>query len=201
MYAIPCHVYDGGYQYGLGYISDVSINASGERNVHMLEMSLSKSIVGSTLSFSGSVTNLESQAFAGFMLVFITENHLIDPSDPETIWNYVFRDYGLNKTLNLAGYSEDTFSGTWNIPSGVNSTNIHVVAATYNTNTKDAAHGWPYAVQSVCDICAQSVAVPELSDVLVCMLVIILAYSTTLLAIQRKTLGKAKNKNNTRTVK
>jgi len=150
----------------------------------MLEMSLSKSIVGSTLSFSGSIKNLESHSFNGFMLVFITENQLTDPTYGVT-WNFVFRDYGLNKTLSLAGLSTDTFSGSWSIPIGVNSANIQVVAAVYDTDTRNPTYGWPYAAQSVCDVCGHAVAVPEFPSILAYLL-IATSISVIVLLLTRK---------------
>jgi len=152
---IPCHVYDGGYRGATGYIDENMINASGVRQIHRLEMSLSKSIAGSTLSFSGTVANPESHSFNGFMLVFITENQLIDPTYGIT-WNFVFRAYGLNRTLSLAPSVSTAFSGTWSIQSNVIPSNIQVIAAVYDTDTRDPTYGWPYAVQSVCDICSRS---------------------------------------------
>ena len=150
----------------------------------MLEMSLSKSIEGSTLSFSGSVTNLESNSFSGFMLVFVTENQLVDATYGIT-WNFVFRDYGLNKTLSLAGLATDTFSGTWSIPSGVNTDNIQVIAAVYDIDARDPTYERPYAVQSVCDVCGHSVAIPEFPSIWVLLLVFTLICMTTVL-ISRK---------------
>ena len=178
----PTHVYDGGYQKATGYINEYKINASGMRQIHMLEMSLSKSIDGSTLSFSGSVTNLESDSFSGFVLVFITENQL---SENGITWNFVFRDYGLNKTLTLAGLATDDFNGTWIIPYGVNAGNIQVVAAVYNTDARDPIYGWPYAVQSVCDVCGHSVAIPEFPNTWVCLFVVTLI-SITIVLLSRK---------------
>ena len=177
---IPCHVYDGSYQKATGYINEYKINASGERPIHMLEMSLSKSIDSSTLSFSGSVINLESHSFSGFVLVFITENQLEDPTYGIT-WSFVFRAYGLNKTISLAGLSTDAFSGTWSIPKDVNASNIQVIAAVYDIDARDPTYGWPYAVQSVCDICGHSVAIPEFPGIWAYLLVFTLTYMTVIL--------------------
>ena len=182
----PTHVYDGGYQKATGYINEYKINASGMRQIHMLEMSLSKSIDGSTLSFSGSVTNLESDSFSGFMLVFVTENQLVDPSYPTITWNFVFRDYGLNKTLSLAGLATDNFNGIWSIPGDVNADNIQVVAAVYNTDTRDPIYGCPYAVQSVCDVCGHSVAIPEFPSIWVLLLVFTLICMTAVLLSRKQ---------------
>jgi hypothetical protein len=155
----PSNVYDGHYRTTYG-IDENAINASGTRQIHRLEMTLSKTVENGVLSFGGSVKNLESYSFNGFVLVFIIENELVDPSYPTITWNNVFRDYGLNKTLGLAESSTNTFQGTWSIPSNVNATNLQVVAAAYDADERDAAQGWPYAVQSVCDGCGHSVAVP-----------------------------------------
>lgn len=87
----PSNIYDGGYNH-THYTDEYQINASGMRPVHMLEMSLSESIEGSTLSFSGGITNLEFHSFSGFMPVFVTENQLVDPNYPTITWNFVFRD-------------------------------------------------------------------------------------------------------------
>jgi hypothetical protein len=151
---IPSNVYDGGYQSDY-YFNEGKLNSSGARSVHRIAMYLSKAVGGSTLWFKGSVTNLESGSFNGFVLVFIVENNLVDPNYPGTTWNFVFRDYGLNKTLSLTGLSTESFKGSWTIPSGVNANNVQVVAAAYDANTRDPAHGWPYPVQSVCDDCNQ----------------------------------------------
>lgn len=156
----PHHKYDGGYRQAAGNIGEDKINSSGVRPIHKLEIDLLKSIDDSTLSFQGSVTNLESNSFNGFMLVFITENNLFDPFYG-MIWNFVFLDYGLNKTLSLDGKSTDPFNGAWAIPGGVNASNIQVIAAAYDINTRDPEDGWPYAVQSVCDVCLRSEAIPE----------------------------------------
>jgi hypothetical protein len=188
----PSNVYDGHYNYTYS-INENAINSSGTRQIHMLEMSLSKSIEGSTLSFSGSVKNLESHSFSGFVLVFVAENQLVDPSYPTITWNFVFRAYGLNKTLVLAGLSTDTFSNTWNIPSGVNATNIQVIAATYDSDERDLLNGWPYAVQSVCDVCGRSVAVPEFPDMWAWLFVITSA-SMAIVLLARKTLRTNKMK-------
>lgn len=159
----PSNVYDGHHRYTY-FIDENAINASGARQIHKLEMTLSKTIGGGVLSFAGSVKNLESHSFNGFVLVFIAENGLVDPSYPTITWNSIFRDYGLNKTLSLAGSSTDTFQGNWSIPGNVNASNLQVVAAAYDADERDAVYGWPYAVQSVCDGCGHSVAVPEFLD-------------------------------------
>jgi hypothetical protein len=150
----PSNVYDGGYAQTY-FIDESKIDDSGMRQVHAIGMSLSKSIQGSTLQFSGSVVNSESDSFNGFVLVFIVENGLVD-SQYGITWNFVFRDYGLNKTLDLSGFSQDDFSGSWNIPSNVKPENIQVIASVYDTNSREPTHGWPYSVQSVCDVCAHS---------------------------------------------
>lgn len=93
----PSNIYDGYYNCSYS-ISEMAMNASGIKQVHMLKMHLSKTIEGSTLYFRENVTNLESHSFRGFLLVFITENQLIDPNYPSVIWNFIFRGYGLNKT-------------------------------------------------------------------------------------------------------
>jgi hypothetical protein len=111
-------------------------------------MSFTKSIQGSTLSFSGNVTNLESNSFHGYVLGFVTENSLVDPNYPTITWNFVFRGYCLNQTSDLSGLATKTFSGTWTIPMGINATNIQVILAVYNTDTRDPTSGLPYAVQS-----------------------------------------------------
>jgi hypothetical protein len=179
----PSNVYDGHYRYTY-YIDENAINSSGIRQIHMLELSLSKNVVGSSLSFEGSIRNLESHGFNGFMLVFITENNLVDPSYPATTWNSVFRDYGLNKTIILAGSSTDTFQGTWSIPGSVNADNLQVVAAAYDADERDAGSGWPYAVQSVCDGCGLSVAVSEFP--IAWIYVIMLATVTVVASVIRK---------------
>lgn len=168
MSAGPSNVYDGhnGYTY---HIDENAVNASGTRQIHRLEMTLSKTVGGAVLSFEGSVKNLESHSFNGFVLVFIVENGLVDPSYPTITWNSVFRDYGLNETLSLAGSSTDTFQGTWSIPSSVNANNLQVVAVAYDADERNSVHGWPYAVQSVCDVCGHSLAVPEFPSMLVCL--------------------------------
>ncbi len=154
----PSNIYDGGHKTTY-YTDETKINASGTRLVHELEMYLSKSIEGSTLSVHGNITNSESHSFNGFMIVFITENQLVDSSYGAT-WNFVFRDYGLNKTLSLAGLSTDTIDCAWSIPAEVKGANIQVVAGVFDYNSKDPTHGWPYAVQSVCDVCGHSSAKP-----------------------------------------
>jgi hypothetical protein len=148
--AHPRNVYDGGYLES-GYIDEGDINASGTRQVPELEMHIFESTDNSTLSFEGDVTNLGSESFNGFVLVFIIENGLVDPEYPAITWNFVFQAYGLNETLSLGGFSTSTFSGTWSIPTESNATNIHVVAAAFDTDTENSTYGWPYAVQSVCD--------------------------------------------------
>jgi len=150
----PSSIYDGGYEETY-YTDESKINASGTRAIHMIEMYLSKSIEGSTLHFSGNVTNLESHTFNGFILVFVTENHLIDSQYGAT-WNFVFRDRALNKSLSLIGSSTDTFSGAWDIASNVRATSIQLVAAVFDYDSGDSVHSWPYAVQSVCDVCGHS---------------------------------------------
>jgi len=182
-FVLPSHVYDGRYQYSTSSINEDKINASGTRFIHRTEMNLSKSVNGATLSFNGNVKNLEDHSFNGFMLVFITENQLFE----NITWNYVFRDYGLNKTLNLAGLSADTFSGTWSIPNGVNANNIQVIAAVYDIDTKDPTNKWPYCIQSVCDVCGHSVAVPEFPNVWVCLLAVMSIFTAVMILIpQRK---------------
>jgi hypothetical protein len=148
----PSNVYDGGYQSDY-YFNEGKLNSSGVRSVHRIAMYLSKSIEVSTLSFTGNVTNLESYSFNGFILVFVIENGLIDPNYPQITWNFVFRDYGLNKTLSLAGFFTESFEGTWSIPNSANKTNIGVVAAVYDADSRDPTYGRPYAVQSTCDVC------------------------------------------------
>ena len=187
----PSNVYDGHYSY-TNSIDENAINSSGTRQIRMLEMSLSKSIEGSTLSFNGSVRNLESHSFSGFMLVFVVENQLVDQSYPTITWNFVFRDYGLNKTLSLTGLSTDTFSGAWNIPSGVNAANIQVIAAVYDVDTRDPTYGWPYAVQSVCDVCGHSVAVPEFPNMWVFLFVITSASMAIVLLARKKRSERAR---------
>jgi len=150
----PSNVYDGSY--ARTYSIDANkIDSSGMRQVHAVGMTLAKSIEGSTLQFNGKVVNSESDSFSGFMLVFIVENGLVD-SEYGITWNFVFRDYGLNKTLNLSGFSEDSFSGSWAIPENVKPESIQVIASVYDTSSREPANGWPYSVQSVCDVCGSS---------------------------------------------
>ena len=184
----PSNVYDGGYRQSY-YIGETEINASGIRSIHKLEMYLSKSIAGSTLSFSGSVKNLETHVFNGYMLVFITENQLVDSRYPAIQWNFIFRDYGLNKTLSLASLSTDTFSGTWNIPAGVNANNIQVIAAVYDTDTRHPTKGWPYAVQSVCNVCGHSVAVPEFPNPWLCLLSVMSIFTAVVILRRKRVLS------------
>jgi hypothetical protein len=151
----PRNFYDGGYQKSFS-LDEHYINASGMRQVHELDMHIFKTIGDSTLSFKGDVTNLESQSFNGFVLVYIVENGLVDPDYPGITWNFVLRDYGLNQTLSLSGFSTSTFSGAWPIPADSNATNIQVIATAYDTDTEDLFYGWPYVAQSVCDGCSQA---------------------------------------------
>lgn len=153
--AIPSNVYDGGNQRDYSF-NEAKLNTSGVRSIHKLKMDLSKSVSGSTLWFKGKVSNLESAGFNGFVLVFIVENGLVDPNYPTVTWNFVFRDYCLNKTLRLAGSSTDFSNGSWILPSGVIASNIQVVAAVYDADARDPVHGWPYTVQSVCDVCGRA---------------------------------------------
>jgi hypothetical protein len=155
VFAIPTNVYDGGYQSD-NFFNEAKLNTSGVRSVHNLGMSLSQAIDGSTLWFKGSVSNLESASFNGFVLVFIVENGLVDPAYPTVTWNFVFRAYGLNKTLNMPPSSTESFNGSWIIPSWVNASNVETVAAAYDASTKDPTYGSPYAVQSVCNLCGHA---------------------------------------------
>jgi hypothetical protein len=190
--AAPSNVYDG--HYGLtNYIDENAINESGTRQVHRLDMTLSKTVEIGVLSLNGSVKNLESYSFNGFVLVFIVENGLVDPSYPTITWNSVFRDYGLNKTLSLAGSSTDTFQGTWSIPSNVTTSNLQVVAAAYDADERDAAHGWPHAVQSVCDVCGTTTAVPEFIDIWTCLRLFLAATTATCVIFRKFNKQKTSN--------
>jgi hypothetical protein len=180
----PSNVYDGQYRHTY-YIDESDINATGARQVHKLQMSLTKAIEGSTLAFQGSIDNLETHTFHGFALVYITENHQID-ADYGQEWNFIFRAYGTNKTLSLEGSSTDTFSGTWNIPGDTNTGNIQVFAAAFDADERDTSNGWTHAVQSVCDVCGHAVAVPEFPTFWVC-LIMTPALAATVLWARRRT--------------
>ena len=179
----PSHIVDGGHQKALGPINEDMINYSGVRQVHRLEMTLSKSVTSSVLSFNGTVTNLENTTFNGFMLVFIVENQLFDSG---ITWNFVFRDYGLNKSLSLDGLSTTAFSGTWNTPVTVNASKTQVIAAAFDTSELDTVTGRPYAVQSVCDGCGQTVAVPEYENTWLYMLPTVLIVTASPILLHRR---------------
>jgi hypothetical protein len=179
----PSNVYDGQYRQTY-YIDESDINTTGARQVHKLQMSLTKAIEGSTLTFQGSVSNLETHAFHGFVLVYITESHRIDP-DYGVEWNFVFRAYGTNKSLSLEGSSTDTFSGTWNVPGDAKTGNIQVVAAAFDADDRDTSNGWTHAVQSVCDVCGLATAVPEFPTFWVCLIMTPVLAATVLWARRR----------------
>jgi len=188
----PSNVYDGHYGF-TGSINEDAINSSGTRQVHMLEISLSKSVDDATLSFSGSVRNLDTGSFNGFILVFITESGLVDPFWVGVSWNFVFRGYGLNKTISLASLATDTFSGSWSIPAGVESSHILVVAAVYDTSTVDTFTGCPFSVQSVCDVCEQSTAIPEYPTIWMALLSALEASTALIIVAKKRMVGRPKD--------
>ncbi|MEM2107384.1 MAG: hypothetical protein QXI59_07760 [Candidatus Bathyarchaeia archaeon] len=174
---VPSHACDGGYIRVSGAIIEWNeIESVGSRTVHLVELTVTKSINGSTLSAQVKVTERNGYSFNGEVAAYVVENDI----ELEGIqWDYVYRGTVLKQGIFLRPNSYIVINGNWTIPPDVSSENVEVVAIVTDRNTS-GKYG-SYVVQSACDK-DSSAAIPEFRTILPTQIIAIL----TLLCIIKR---------------
>jgi hypothetical protein len=171
----PTHAYDAGYTVKVGVVDEERIELAGKRAVHKVTLAILKRAQGGSLSFEGSIKEEDGRAFKGQIDVIAVENGL---KSAGIIWNFVFRAYLLQLNVDISAGEYRLFSGTWKIPDSVNSGNVTLIAAAFDSTDRSDNRG-PFAVQSVSDSTSGAV-IPEFDSTLQILGIAMIAVIVTL---------------------
>ncbi|MBS7623033.1 hypothetical protein KEJ39_05085 [Candidatus Bathyarchaeota archaeon] len=170
---VPSHALDGGYSRTSGDIIDTAeIESTSLRNVHLIELTVTKTIEGNILKSQVAVAERNGYPFDGEVAVYVVENNVYLGGNR---WSYVYRGQAARQSLLLKPNTYQVVSGGWSIPIGVSAENLEVIAVAFDKSTV-GKYG-PYAVQSACSK-DSSLAIPEFDRRLT-----LLAASTLLVGI------------------
>ena len=180
---VPSHAYDGGYSRTSGSIINSSeIELLTSKSVHLIELTVIKTINGSLLTTQISVAERNGYSFSGDVAVYVVEDKIFQNG---TQWNSIYRDQIFRQGIFLKPNSYEVLSGNWSIPEQSIPENIEIIAVAFD-KTSTGKYG-PYAVQSACSKDSE-LAIPEFGTLLP-----IIAASTiliTFLTLKRSNLRK-----------
>jgi thiol-disulfide isomerase/thioredoxin len=182
---VPSHAYDGGYSRTSGSTIDpFKIETLSFRNVHLIELTVTKAINGNSLTTQISIAERNGYSFSGDVAVYAVEDRVFHNG---TEWYSVYRDQIFRQGIFLKPNSYQVLSGNWTIPESSMPENIEVIAVTFDKTTS-GKYGI-YAVQSACSRDSE-LAIPEFGT----MIPIIVASTILIafLAIKRNNFRKNK---------
>jgi hypothetical protein len=143
---VPSHALDGGYTRTSGAIVDTAeIQSVSLRNVHLIELTVTKTVEGNLLKTLVAVAERNGYPFNGEVVIYVVEN---DVYLGGSRWSSVYRGEAARESLLLKPNSYQILSGNWTIPIGISANNLEVIAVAFDKSTV-GKHG-PYAVQSAC---------------------------------------------------
>ena len=158
---VPSHAYDGGYSRTSGSIINISeIETLTFRQVHLIELTVTKAINGNFLTTQISVAERNGYSFSGDVAAYVVEDKIFRNG---TQWNSIYRDQIFRQGIFLKPNSYQVLSGNWSIPEDSIPENIEIIAVAYD-KTSTGEYG-PYAVQSACSKDSE-LAIPEFSNLL-----------------------------------
>ena len=156
---VPSHAYDGGYYRTSGSIINVSeIETLTYRQVHLIELTVTKAINGNLLTTQISVAERNGYSFSGDIAAYVVEDNIFRNG---TQWYSIYRDQIFRKGIFLKPNSYQVLSGNWSIPYDSIPENIEIIAVAYD-KTSTGEYG-PYAVQSACSKDSE-LAIPEFGN-------------------------------------
>ncbi|WP_455369375.1 hypothetical protein [[Eubacterium] cellulosolvens] len=182
---VPSHAYDGGYFRTSGSIINVSeIESLTFRQVHLIELTVTKAINGTLLTTQISVAERNGYSFSGDIAAYVVEDKIFHNG---TQWNSIYRDQIFRQGIFLKPNSYQVLSGNWSIPENSIPENIEIIAVAFD-KTSTGKYGLQ-AVQSACSKDSE-LAIPEFGN----LLPIILASTIliTLLAMKRTNFRKSR---------
>jgi hypothetical protein len=158
---VPSHAYDGGYSRTSGSIINSSeIELLTSKSVHLIELTVIKTINGSLLTTQISVAERNGYSFSGDVAVYVVEDKIFQNG---TQWNSIYRDQIFRQGIFLKPNSYEVLSGNWSIPEQSIPENIEIIAVAFD-KTSTGKYG-PYAVQSACSKDSE-LAIPEFGTLL-----------------------------------
>ncbi|MEM2942936.1 MAG: hypothetical protein QXT81_05900 [Candidatus Bathyarchaeia archaeon] len=153
---VPSHALDGGYTRTSGAIIDAAeIQSTSLRNVHLIELTVAKTVEGNLLKSQVAVAERNGYPFNGEVAIYVVENNVYLGGSR---WSSVYRGQAARESLLLRPNSYQVLSGNWTIPIGISADNLEVIAVAFDKSTI-GKYG-PYAVQSACSK-DSNLAIPE----------------------------------------
>jgi thiol-disulfide isomerase/thioredoxin len=153
---VPSHVYDGGFTKTSGSIINASeIASAASRSVHLVELTVTKTINGNVLNAQVAVAERNGYPFNGEVDAYVVENGIIVNG---VQWNCIYKAQVIRQGVYLRPNSYQIINGNWSIPLGSKTANLAVIAAAFDKNSV-GKYG-PYAIQSTSDG-DSNLAIPE----------------------------------------
>ena len=170
---VPSHVYDGGYTRTSGAIINGSEIASvASRAVHLVGLTVTRSINGNVLNAQVAVAERNGYPFSGEVVAYVVENNITIDG---VRWNWIYKAQVIKQGILLRPNSYQVISGNWSIPEDNETTNLAVIAVAFDGNSM-GKYG-PYAIQSASDT-DSNLAVPEFDGRLLTLVASILITAT-----------------------
>jgi hypothetical protein len=180
---VPSHAYDGGYSRISGsIINTTEIESLTFRQVHLIELTVTKAINENLLTTQISVAERNGYSFSGDIVAYVVEDKIFYNG---TQWNSIYRDHIFRQGIFLKPNSYQVLSGNWSIPENIKTENIEIIAVAFDKSST-GKYG-PYAVQSACSKDSE-LAIPEFGNLL--QIITASTILITFLALKRINLRK-----------